>query len=119
MKIEKIHPWTGELDRGLEGTYGHDYAQIVEGVNRRWLEAYRLWDGAAYMVTRVENGVLTVCCYRGSRVLEAARWLRSRAAELKLSGFVFFTRRPGLARLLRAGGLPFAQEETVYRLEVA
>lgn len=116
MKIEKIRQWCPEVEQGLSDTFGHDHDAIVEGVNQGWLECYRLWDGQAYMVTRVERGVLTCCCYQGARVCEAMRWMRARASALGLHAIVFFTRRRGLARLLREFG-PSA-EETVYRIAV-
>lgn len=116
MKIEKVRQWTDELDRGLSQTFAHDYDAIVEGVNRGWLEAYRLWDGEAYMVTRVERGVLTCCCYQGARVCEAMRWMRARSVALGLSAIVFYTKRRGLPRLLRE--FEPEAEETVYRIKV-
>jgi hypothetical protein len=117
MQLEKIRPWTPELDKGLSETFGHDYRALVEGVNGGWLEAYRLWAGQAYMVTRVERGTLTCCCYQGARVCEAMRWMRAQSVRLGLQHILFFTRRPGLARLLREFQ-PVA-EETVYRIKVA
>lgn len=117
MKIEKVFPWSAELDTGLSDVFGRDYAAIVKGVNRRWLEAYRLWDGEAYMVTRVEHGVLTCCCYQGSRVVEAMRWMRGRSAALGLKAIDFHTKRPALQRLLRE--FRFELDEYVFRAEVA
>jgi len=117
MVIEKVRPWCEELERGLADTFGHDRDAIVEGVNGGWLEAYRLWHGQAYMVTRVERGELTCCCYQGARVCEAMRWMRAQSSRLGLTAIVFFTRRPGLPRLLRE--FQPAAEETVYRIKVA
>lgn len=117
MKIEKLRRWCPELEAGLSLTFGRDHDQIVEGVDRGWLEAYRLWDGAAYMVTRTELGVLTCCCYQGSRLVEAMDWMRARSSALGLKAIVFHTRRPALARLLRK--FRFEHEEHVFRAEVA
>jgi hypothetical protein len=116
VKIEKVFPWSPELDAGLSDVFGRDYAAIVDGVNRRWLEAYRLWDGEAYMVTRVEQGVLTCCCYQGTRVVEAMRWMRERSVALGLKAIDFHTRRPALARLLKE--FRFQLDEYVFRAEV-
>jgi len=117
MKIEKIRHWCPELEQGLALTFGDDHDEIVESVNRGWLEAYRMWDGEAYMVTRVEKGVLTCCCYQGARVVEAMAWMRSRSAALGLTHIMFFTRRPALARLLRK--FNFELSDYVYRAKVA
>lgn len=117
MKIEKIHIWCPELEEGLRDTFGRDHDAIVDGVNRYGLEAYRLFDGEAYMVTRVEKGVLTCCCYQGARVVEAMRWMTERARALGLHAINFHTRRPGLKRLLRE--FPFKLDEYVFRAEVA
>jgi hypothetical protein len=117
MKIEKIYPWCGELDQGLSEVFGNDYDAIVRGVNARHLEAYRMWDGAAYMITRVELGVLTCCCYQGARVVEAMRWMRGRSAALGLHAIVFYTQRPALARLLKE--FNFELQDYVFRAKVA
>jgi hypothetical protein len=117
MKIEKIFPWSPELDQGLSETFAGDYAEIVQGVNARQLEAYRMWDGAAYMVTRVEKGVLTCCCYQGSRLVEAMDWMRARSSQLGLTDIVFFTKRPALQRLLRK--FDFQLDAQVFRARVA
>jgi hypothetical protein len=115
VKFEKVRPWCEELDRGLAQTFGHDHDAIVAGVNSGYLEAYRMWDGAAYMVTRVEKGVLTVCCYQGERVVEAMRWMNARSRMLGLHAIVFYTRRPGLARLLKE--FDFQLDDYVFRAD--
>lgn len=117
MKIEKVRPWCDELDKGLGRVLRRDREVIIAGVNGGWLEAYRMWDGQAYMVTRVEKGVLTCCCYQGARVVEAMRWMRGRSAALGLTDIVFFTQRPGLARLLK--DFNFELDDYVYRARVA
>lgn len=116
MMFEKIREWTPELEAGISQAMGRDRDALAEGVNRGWLEAYRLWGGEAYMVTRVERGVLTVCCYQGKRVAEAMLWMRGRSMQLGLSAIVFFTKRPGLARLL-GPVLKFELDDYVYRAE--
>jgi hypothetical protein len=117
MKIEKVFPWSPELDVGLSKTFAGDYDDIVLGVNARQLEAYRLWDGEAYMVTRVEKGVLTCCCYQGARLVEAMTWMYGRAASLGLTDVMFFTPRPALQRLLKK--FPFKLDAYVFRAKVA
>lgn len=117
MMFEKIRQWTPELEAGLSQTLRRDRDAIAEGVNRGWLEAYRLWGGEAYMVTRVERGVLTVCCYQGKRVAEAMLWMRGRASTLGLTSILFFTQRPGLARLL-GPVVKFELDDYVYRADL-
>lgn len=115
MKIERIRAWSAELAEGLGETVGRDLAEIREGVNLGWLEAYRLWDGAAYMVTRHEGRTLTCCCYRGERVAEALAWVLSRGPALGFDCVRFHTSRRGLPRLLR----DFApvELETIYEIK--
>ncbi|MGH9483755.1 MAG: hypothetical protein ACRD1F_01755 [Terriglobales bacterium] len=116
MKIEKIRHWCPEAERGLSQTFGYDRAGLIEGVNAGTLECYRLWDGQAYLVTRTERGIVTVCCYQGARARDMMRWLRARCAHLGIKSIVFYTRHRGLARLLNE--FCPAQEETVYRIAV-
>lgn len=117
MKIEKIYPWSDEADRGLSRALRGERDEIVAGVNARGLECYRLWDGTAYMVTRVEAGELTVCCYQGGRTIEACAWVRAQCQRLGLRSIRFHTPRPALQRLLKK--FNFKLDEYVYRCEVA
>jgi hypothetical protein len=117
MKIEKIRTWCAEAEIGLALTFGHDRDALVEGVNCGALELYRLWAGQAYMITRVDRGVLTCCCYQGARVVEAMRWMRAQCDRLGLHAIVFYTRRPALGRLLSQ--FHFELDEYVFRAEVA
>lgn len=117
MKIEKIFPWSDEADRGLSMCLGRDREAIIRGVNERGLECYRLWDGQAYMVTRVQEGELTCCCYQGSRLVEACAWMRAQCQRLGLTAIRFHTKRPALERLLHK--FNFEHEEHVFRCKVA
>ena len=117
VPFQKIRPWSTELDTGLSEVLRRDRQALVDGVNGGWLEAYRLWGGEAYMITRVEKGTLTCCCYQGARVREAMRWMRDRSQHLGLTDIVFFTRRPALARLLSE--FDFQLDDYVYRARVA
>jgi hypothetical protein len=117
MKIEKIFPWSPEAERGLSRSLGRDRDAIVTGVNSRGLECYRLWDGQAYMVTRVAEGELTVCCYEGARTVEACAWLRAQCQRLGIRWIRFHTERPALPRLLQKFNFQLA--EYVYECEVA
>lgn len=101
MIIERIRTWTSEADLGLCYAVALDREELVAGVNRGRLELFRLWDGEAYMVTRVERGTVTVCCYQGARLLEAAAWVIARARELGLRRLRYHTKRPAIARLVR------------------
>jgi hypothetical protein len=114
LKFERREKWCVEADAGLSETFGHDYELIVQGVNAGALELWKLWDGEAWMVTRMEAGVLTCCCYQGAHVRDAMQHMVDNAKRLGLKAIVFFTKRPGLARLL-AEFKP-QPEETVYRI---
>lgn len=117
MKIERLQQWTNEAEEGLCYAMGEDRDIIAAAVNAGRLECFRLWDGAAYMVTRVERGVVTVCCYQGERALEAAQWVFERARLLGLRRVRFHTPRPGLARLLK--GFGFEHREHVFEAGVS
>jgi hypothetical protein len=112
VNIERIRNWTPELEEGLCYALGGDRDIIAAAVNAGRLEAFRLFGGEAYMVTRVERGTITVCCYQGARVREAAEWLFERKKQLGLGPVRFHTRRPGLARLLK--GFGFEHKEHVF-----
>lgn len=116
LKVERVRHWCAAADAGLSETFGHDYEQIVAGVNGGWLELWKLWDGEAWMVTRVEAGVVTCCCYQGVNVRDAIQAVVDDARRLGLRAVVFFTKRRGLARLLKEFR-PTA-EETVYRIAI-
>ena len=101
MIIERIRTWNSEAELGLCYAIGRDREELLEGVNAGRLELFRLWAGEAYMVTRVERGTVTVCCYQGARLLEAAAWLVARARELGLRRIRCHVTRPAIARLVR------------------
>jgi len=116
LKIQRVAGWCEEAERGLSETFGHDHDLIVQGVNAGSLELWRLWDGGAWMITRVEDRVLTCCCYQGSRVRDAMAAMIAECHRLGMRAIQFYTRRPGLARLL-AEFHPEPQE-TVYRISL-
>lgn len=111
-----MRQWTPEADEGLSYALGEDRDIIAAAVNAGRLELFRLWGGAAYMVTRVERGTVTCCCYQGERAREAGRWLFERARALGLHRVRFHTKRPGLARLLSEFG--FEHKEHVFEARV-
>jgi hypothetical protein len=117
LKFERRAQWCVEADAALSQTYGHDHDLIVQGVNCGALELWKLWDGEAWMVTRMEAGVLTCCCYQGSHVRDAMQHMVDDAQRLGLKAIVFFTRRPGLARLLSE--FKPEPQETVYRISIS
>ena len=60
MKIEKLPRWCQEADEGLSETFDRDHDELVRLVNAGQLELFRLWDGAAYMVTRTDRRLLRI-----------------------------------------------------------
>jgi hypothetical protein len=117
MKIERLQHWSQEAEEGLCYALAGDRDIIAAQVNAGRLECFRLWDGAAYMVTRVQGGVLTVCCYQGERAKEACEWVFERARLLGLERVRFHTSRPALARLL--SGFGFEHREHVFEAKAA
>lgn len=118
MRIEKLPRWCPEAEAGLSQVFDRDHDDIVAGVNRGRFELFRLWDGAAYMVTLTDRRLVTVCCYQGERAIETLRWLRARCQRLGIPAIEFFTRRPALARLLAAPDAPVKLDYYVFRTEV-
>lgn len=116
MQIERMREWTVEAEEGLCYAVGDDRDVIAASVNAGRLECFRLMGGAAYMVTRVERGTLTVCCLQGAHAHQVAEWVFARARELGLARVRFHTRRPGLARLLKR--FAFAHYEHVFEARV-
>lgn len=119
IQIEKIRAWTPACEAGLAAALGEDRDQIVRAVHAGALECYRLFNGAAYMVTRYEpdSSVLTVCCYQGVRAREACAWLMRECGRRGIRSLRFYTRRPALARLLKPW--PFELREYVFEAQVA
>lgn len=116
VKWERLPTWSPELEAGLSKTLRRDRAAIVAGVNGGWLEAYRINSGEAYMITRVEKGVLTCCCFQGRGVAAVMQWMWDRCEALGLTDIVFFTQRPALARLLKQ--FHFELDDYVFRARV-
>lgn len=117
MRIEKIKPWREECDDGLSLALREDRAEIIAGVNSGALECYRLWGGEAYMVTRTENGVVTMCCYQGKRLLEAAIWVIAQCQRLGMRQVRFHTAIDAIPRLVRSVA-PWRLHERVYVADV-
>ena len=119
MKIEKLKTWSPELDQHLAQAAGADRLDIARAVDAGALEAYRLWDGEAYLVTRFEPGPnrLTVCCYEGGRVKEFAAWFLDQCRKRGIATIRYHACSEALARLLEP--LPFRIKEYVYELDVA
>jgi hypothetical protein len=116
LRIEKVAQWCDEAERGLNQTLGYDRDQIVAAVTSGVCELWRLWDGEAWAVTRVEMGVLTCCCYQGTGARAWMRWLMEQGERMKLTAIQFYSRRPGLQRMFSE--FKFEALETVYRAEV-
>lgn len=102
----------------LGPTFGRDGAEIEAGIDAGALQLWRLWGGAAWMVTRTQHNVLTVCCYAGRDVAAMAAAVARQARAQGVREVVFFTASRALPRLLRRAGLKFQPERTVYRCEL-
>jgi hypothetical protein len=111
-----VPAWAPAADTGLSETFGFDYDALVKGVNAGVLELWKLWDGEAWAITRVEAGTLTCCCYQGRDARAWMAWLMEQGRRMGLTAVVFYTKRRGLARMFQQYG--FLEQETVYRAPV-
>lgn len=116
VTVEKVPRWCEAAERGLCETFGCERELIVAGVERGTLELWRLWHGEAWSVTRIDAGVITCCCYQGVDLAAWAGWLMDRARRMQLRSVLFYTAKPGVARIVRRFG--FVPQETVYRADL-
>lgn len=116
LTLEKRSAWCAEAERNLAKTFGNDREAIIARVNAGTMELWKINGGQAWMVTRAAFGVLTVCCLEGSGLAGIAPAIMRIAISNGMEAVEFWTRRPGLARLLRAFNLE--QLETGYRCRV-
>jgi hypothetical protein len=118
MKLQKIPRWTAAAAAALNAVAAEDAASLAREVDAGTSE---LWcvDDHSYLVTCVDTSSreLIVCCYVGRDVLAIADVLYRIARKQGLCAVRFFTRRPALARKLRAR-FPLQPYGYVYRCEV-
>ena len=121
LTFQPMHRLTGSAYRALSGTFhGHDYrADIEKGRCQLW----RVNPGRLFIITRIEDRELVVCCAAGRGMVAAAVYLLAAAMNQGLTSVRFHSRRPALARLMRKAGFPFVAvercgDETVYRMGV-
>lgn len=118
LVFEKRARWCDEAQRGLSQTFGHDREAIIESVNAGRFELWKIEDGNIWMVTRVDRGVLTVCCLQGRGLPCLAPILYRIAQRSGMHAIEYWSKRPALARALKRAGFMFRPQETAYRCEV-
>lgn len=112
-------PW-GEARPGLVGTFGDDELELEREVADGLAHCWRLEDGSAYLLTRLEiapqGDELVIICAKGRGVADAMPAIQQRARELGIGSIRFHTPTPALGRL--AGRYGFAEVERVYRVKL-
>lgn len=118
MKLEKLPRWTQAAADALRAVTAEDEASVARDVNAGTCELWRV-DGRSYLVTNVDTDSreLVVCCYAGRNVMAIADVLYRIARDQNLGAIRFFTKRPALARKLRAR-FPLQLYGQVFRCEV-
>lgn len=118
MKLERIPRWTEAAAAALRAVTAEDEASVARDVDAGTCELWRV-DDHSYLVTNVDlnSRELIVCCYAGKNVMAIADVLYRIARDQGLAAVRFFTKRPALARKLRAR-FPLEPYGYVYRCEV-
>lgn len=63
-------------------------------------QCWKFKDGQAYMLARVEDKELVICCFEGRGLAEIASHIISAAKSNGFSSIRFHTKRPALAKLI-------------------
>lgn len=74
---------------------------IADEIERGISELWRIDDGKAYMVTRMETDELVIVAFQGKGLANVAPILVETAKRHGLDSIRFHTKRPALARLLK------------------
>ena len=116
VTAELLPKWTPAAAAGLGETLGDDRDKIASQVDVGIAQLWRLNDGESWMVTRVEQTELVVCCYKGKNAVEVMGLLFAAAKRQRLTSIRFHTQRPALARMVAKFG--FDECETVFRAKI-
>lgn len=114
MKLERA---TADQIGGHIGTAaGDDLTGILDEIRQGIAEAWRVDEGAAWLVTRIEGRELVVVCFEGRDLLRLTRDLFTVARQQGLETIRAHAKHRGIFRMFRMLG---AQEaERVYRLRL-
>ena len=114
LKIERLDGWNNEADQSLIVSVGNDYQLIKDMVNHGSAKLYKLDDGDAWLVARVEGNELVCMCFEG---VGMAKWARAIIQEAKKAGLAsvrMHTNSRAVARIARSVGATI--KETVYEV---
>lgn len=110
---QQVAPYVGKA-------CGNDAADIAADVESGNAEAWRIDDGEAYMVNRIERTAtgkeLVVMVLQGRGLRRIAPQIIEAARSVGCVTIRFHTTRPGMARMLKPFG--FEEAERVYRVGV-
>lgn len=123
MAVDQITrlQWGAELAAGIEATVGDDGAAIARDVQTGAAAGWRINDGAAYLVTRMEciadRVEFVVVAAQGRGLLEIAPILYDAARQAGCARVRWHTQRPALARLI-GRAFDVREVERVFSVEV-
>tara|TARA_Y100001951_G_C11296191_1_gene275793 strand:- start:1643 stop:2020 length:378 start_codon:yes stop_codon:yes gene_type:complete len=118
--VERIE-WGRELIDGLGDTLGDDQASIAADVQTGAACGWRVDDGAAYIVTRIDENAsrreCVVVAVAGRDLRTITPIIYNAAQRAGCSRIRWHTQRPGLARIV-ARDFDVSHVETVFSVEV-
>ncbi|AMO56627.1 hypothetical protein GZ77_03525 [Endozoicomonas montiporae] len=90
---------TGTAYRALRDTfYGYDFRREIETGQA---ELWKVNGGRLWLITRIENGELVVCCAAGRGLVSACVYLLAAAKKQGLKSIRFHTFKPAFARFIK------------------
>ena len=120
LKIQHLKCWVNEADEGLLISVNDDYDEIKAQVNNGISRLYKLNDGEAWLVTRIESIgsrlELVGLCFEGKNFATWAKVIISEARKAGIDCVRFHVRNEAVARLVRFSGAK--KRETVYEVKI-
>lgn len=84
----------------LVASIGVDGEALEVECNSGLAQCWKLQGGRAYMLVRIENKELVICCFEGSNLAKIAGFIISAAKSNGFKSIRFHTKRPALAKLI-------------------
>lgn len=120
--FRRVRLWCTQAERALANTFDGELEVIRELVDLGRFDLYEIDDGRAWMVTRIDGDVLTICCYQGRDLARDAPLVIAAARRRGLGELGFLTRRPALGRMLARFGFAAVgtsdQGHTIFRMKL-
>ncbi|MDQ6970926.1 MAG: hypothetical protein Q9M16_10495 [Mariprofundus sp.] len=120
LNIERLTHWTNEAGESLCFSVGDDEAEIKRQVNAGISRLYRLDDGDAWLVTRLERFgkrvELACLCFEGRNMAKWAKIIKIEAKKAGVDVIRFHVKNDAVARLVRFTGAK--KRETVYEVVI-